>query len=128
MKQLPPVTDNPPPSDLLPRALVGVLLIALALALVWQGGWWFAGLVAAGVLLIFSEWAVMHGIPRLPRLGGLAGLGAACLATSAGLLWQALAGLIAVSAMLGLLARFARVRAARWMITGLLYSGLPGIS
>jgi phosphatidate cytidylyltransferase len=128
MNQLPPVTDSPPPSDLLPRVVVGGLLIALALALVWQGGWWFTALVAAGVLLIFAEWAVMHRIPRLPRLGGLVVLGFACLATQAGYLREALAGLVAAAVVSGLLARFAGICGARWMTTGLLYAGLPGVA
>lgn len=128
MAQLPPVTDRPPSSDLLPRAIVGVLLIALALALVLQGGWWFTALAVAGVLLIFSEWAVMHGIPRLPRLAGLVVLGLACVATQSGALAYALAGLAAAAILSGLLVRVAGICQARWMTTGLLYAGLPGIA
>lgn len=128
MRPLPPVSDSPPPSDLKTRAMVGVLLIALALTAVWYGGWWFAVLVAAGVLLIFSEWAVMHGIPRLPRLSGLAALGLACILTKVGYLWVAVAGLVAAAMAFGLLARIARLCEARWMTTGLVYAGLPGIA
>ncbi len=128
MAKLPPITDRPPAGDLLPRIIVGLLLIVLALAAVWNGGWWFTALVALGVLLIFSEWAVMHGIPRLPRLGGLLVLALVCLATQTGHLTEALAGLAGAALMLGLLARVAKLCQARWMTTGLLYAGLPGIA
>lgn len=125
---LPPVTDAPPPSGLLLRVAVGVPLIAVATALVWQGGWWFTGLVAVGVLLIFAEWAMMHGIPRRWRLLGLAVLAACCVATRYGELGSALAGLGAAAGLLGLLVRLAKVCDARWMAGGLLYAGLPAIA
>jgi len=128
MAKLPPITDDPPRSDLLPRVVVGALLIAVALVDVWYGGWWFTALVAVGVLLIFTEWSVMHGIPRAPRLGGLIVLAAACLATQAGYMGQALAGLVVAAVILGLLARVGRVCSMRWMTTGLLYAGLPGVA
>ena len=128
MNTLPPVTDSPPPSDLKARALVGVLLIALALGLLWQGGWWFTGLVAAGVLLIFAEWAVMHGVPRTWRLVGLAVLAACCAATQGGALLAALIGLAAAAVGLGLLVRLFKVCDARWIAGGLLYAGLPAIA
>jgi phosphatidate cytidylyltransferase len=125
---LPPVTDSPPPSGLLTRVAVGVPLIAVAVVLVWQGGWWFTALVAAGVLLIFAEWAVMHGIPRSWRLVGLVVLAACCFATRVGELASALLGLGAAAVGLGLLVRLFRVCDARWMAGGLLYAGLPAIA
>jgi phosphatidate cytidylyltransferase len=100
---LPPVTDAPPSSGLLTRVAVGVPLIAVALFLVWQGAWWFTALVAVGVLLIFAEWAVMHGIPRSWRLIGLVVLAGCCAATRYGELLPALYGLLAAALLLGLL-------------------------
>lgn len=128
LQTLPPVTDAPPPSDLKTRAVVGVLLIAIALGLVWQGGWWFAALVAAGVLLIFAEWAVMHGIPRSWRLLGLAVLAAATLATRIGELDLVVAGLAVAAAVLGLVVRLVKACDAKWMAGGLLYAGLPALA
>lgn len=125
---LPPVTDSPPPSDLKSRVVVGVALIALALGLLWQGGWWFTALVAAGVLLIFAEWAVMHGIPRSWRLVGLALLAAVCFATQTGELQAAVAGLVGAAAILGAAVRLFKVCDAKWMAGGLLYAGLPAIA
>ncbi|MDO9489099.1 MAG: phosphatidate cytidylyltransferase [Sphingomonadaceae bacterium] len=125
---LPPVMDHPRSSGLLTRVAVGVPLIAVAVALVWQGGWWFSALVAAGVLMIFAEWAVMHGIPRRWRLIGLAVLAACCFATRYGELIPAVAGLLAAAAVLGLLVGLFRVCDARWMAGGLLYAGLPAIA
>ena len=125
---LPPITDSPPPSDLKSRLVVGMLLIALALGDLWLGGWWFAALVAVGGLLIFTEWAVMHAIPRGWRLMGLTVLGAVCLVVESGYLQLSVAGLLAAALALGLLAKLAKVGEARWMAGGLLYAGLPAIA
>lgn len=128
MSTLPPITDAPPPSDLKSRAVVGVLLIALALAVVWQGGWWFTALVAAGVLLIFAEWAMMHRIGRTWRLVGLAVLAGCCVAVQSGQLNESVVGLLIAAAVLGITARVMKVGDARWMAGGLLYAGLPAIA
>lgn len=127
-QSLPPLTDRPPPSDLKTRAIVGVILIAIALGALWAGGLWFTGFVAAGVLLVFAEWAVMHGITRGWRLLGLALLGGACLAAHLGFTLQALVGLAVASLLLGLLTKLAGVCGMRWSMTGLLYAGLPAIA
>ena len=105
-----------------------MLLIALALGDLWLGGWWFAALVAVGGLLIFTEWAVMHAIPRGWRLMGLTVLGAGCLVVESGYLQLSVAGLLAAALALGLLAKLAKVGEARWMAGGLLYAGLPAIA
>ena len=125
---LPPITSAPPSSGLLTRAAVGVPLIALALALVWQGGWWFSALVAVGVLILFAEWAVMHGIPRAWRLVGLIVLAACAFATRYGEIGAAIVGLVAAAALLGALVRLMKICDAKWMAGGLLYAGLPAIA
>lgn len=125
---LPPVTDVPPPSDFKSRVIVGVVLIALALALLWLGGWWFTALVAAGTLLIFAEWAVMHGIHRTWRLAGLVMLAGVCVAAASGYVLVAMASLVAAALVVGLLVTVARLDQARWMAGGLLYAGLPAIA
>jgi len=67
---LPPITDNPPRSDLASRTIVGVLLIAVALACLSLGGWVFALLVLAGVSLVWGEWCLMHRIDGALRVTG----------------------------------------------------------
>jgi phosphatidate cytidylyltransferase len=57
------------------RIATGLVLIAVALAAVWVGGFAFAALVAAGSLAMFGEWAAMHRLPRGLRLAGLGLLG-----------------------------------------------------
>lgn len=125
---LPPVSDTPPPSDLKTRAIVGVVLIAAALGLLRAGDWWFAALVAVGVLLIYAEWAVMHRITRGWRFVGLAVLGLVCLAAQLGWTQPALIGLAIASVAFGLLAKLFRVCDLRWSMTGLLYAGLPAVA
>lgn len=46
-------------ADLRTRAVVGLILIVLALLADWAGGWPFAVVVAAGAGLIFSEWRAL---------------------------------------------------------------------
>jgi phosphatidate cytidylyltransferase len=128
LSTLPPITDSPPPSDLKSRLVVGIALVAVALGDLWLGGWWFAALVAVGVLLIFAEWAVMHGIPRGWRLAGLAVLAAACVAVESGYLLPTVAALLAIAVLFGLMTRLAKVCQARWMAGGLLYAGLPAVA
>lgn len=125
---LPPITDSPPKSDLLPRVIVGVLLIALALGEVWLGGWSFAAFAGLGGLLIFAEWAVMHRIGRGWRFAGLVAVGLAAVATQSGHEEVAAGALLGVATVLGLLWRLGGLRGARWMFTGLLYAGLPVVA
>jgi phosphatidate cytidylyltransferase len=125
---LPPITDSPPPGDLLPRILVGGALIVLAVGDLWIGGWWFVALAAVAVLLLFAEWAVMHRIPRGWRALGLLGVGLACVATHFNQPVEASVGLTALALAMGLLWKAGGVKGARWMMTGLLYAGLPGIA
>lgn len=127
MATLPPITDSPPPSDLKTRAVVGIILIAVAVGLLWLGGWWFAGLVAAGVLLVYAEWAVMHGITRVWRLVGLAAIALTVIGAQEGFYLDALAGLAIAAVVLGVLSKLTGGH-MRWSMTGLLYAGLPAIA
>lgn len=54
-----------PDSDLPTRFAVGVVLIAIALVAVWQGGWPFRLLAAAAAAIMLVEWADMHKVKRL---------------------------------------------------------------
>lgn len=106
--------------DLLPRVVVGVALIALALGAVYLGGIAFALLAAVVVLLLYGEWCAMHQIGRFLRLGGMFALAGAIMFTHLGYPAYALV-LVGVTA----LSLFFLSRTAAW---GVLYAALPGIA
>lgn len=58
-------------NPLLLRVATGLVLVVVALAAVWFGGMAFSALVAVATLVMFSEWAVMHRLPRFVRVLGL---------------------------------------------------------
>lgn len=106
--------------DLLPRILVGIALIALALGAVWLGGIAFALLAAVVILLIYGEWCAMHRVGRTVRLAGMFALAGAVLFTHLGYLAYALLLVGMTAASLFFLARI-----AAW---GVLYAAFPGIA
>ena len=53
-----------PPSDLTTRFIAGILMIAVAVAAAYYGGWPFRLLVAAAAAVMMFEWADMHKVPR----------------------------------------------------------------
>jgi len=110
------------------RIVVGVLLIAVALAAVWTGGIAFTALVTLAVLLMFAEWSVMHGISRGLRLIGLAVLAGSCALAVYGPALQSVIALAAGAGLLGLFARGLDRKRAFWIASGMLYCGLPGVS
>jgi phosphatidate cytidylyltransferase len=117
---------------LLTRVVTGVVLVAVALFAVWQGGMVFAALAAAAGLLMFAEWAVMHRLGRGIRLAGLAVIGAVVLAMTLGLVvpGEAVMTLAAAALVLGLFAaRSQGLTPSRGSMAttafGLLYCGLP---
>lgn len=71
-----------PRSDLPTRFVAGIVMIAVAIAATWAGGWWFRSLVAAAAAVMLVEWAVMHGVPRLQAWVSGALLAALLLAVS----------------------------------------------
>jgi phosphatidate cytidylyltransferase len=108
------------PSDLLPRIIVGVLLIALALAVAKLGGYAFSLLVAVVILLVYTEWCQMHGARRGVRLAGMFMLAAACYAASLGVFLPAVV-IVAAAGALGILV-------ARMAGLGIFYAGAPAIA
>ena len=110
------------------RIATGIVLIAVALAAVWQGGLVFAALVAAAVLLMFAEWAVMHEISRRFRLAGMAIIGAAIFYANAGAPDRALLLAGGGAVLLGVFARSFDRQRAGWITAGILYCALPGIA
>lgn len=115
------------------RLITGVALVVVAVAGLWFGGVAFAGLVAAAVLLMFSEWAALHRLPSLLRRLGLAVLaGAVYVAAVLGNPAEALILLGGGAGLGGLFAaRLQRGTARGWgraMMLGLLYCGLPAVA
>jgi len=106
--------------DLAPRVLVGMALIALAIAADWVGGWVFAVTIAIVILLLFDEWRAMHRVSHAVGLAGMFVLAGACWLTQAGSAPYAMA-LTAVGALIA----FIPARVAGW---GLLYAGVPAIA
>ncbi len=108
------------------RVVTGLALVAVALFALWQGGAVFSAVAAAAGLLMFAEWAVMHRLGRLLRLGGLAIIAAAVALLALVTPGEAVMTLAAGAAVLGLFAR--RFGAAGTGIAaagGVLYCGLP---
>jgi len=62
-------------SDLPVRAAAGIVMIAVAVAAIYFGGWPFRLLVGIAAALMFVEWCDMHKLPRSWRLLGLVLLG-----------------------------------------------------
>lgn len=69
-----------PKSDLSTRFVMGVVLVAVACAAIYFGGWWFRVLVIAGAAVMLTEWADMHRVPRGIAYAGVALLTANLLA------------------------------------------------
>ena len=64
-------TAKPPRSDLPIRALAGVLMIAVAVAAIYYGGWPFRILVGLAAAVMLIEWCDMHKLSRAWSLIGL---------------------------------------------------------
>ncbi len=122
----PPIKDSPPSGDLLPRVVVGIILIAVALGALWAGGPWFGALATAATLLMFAEWSVMHRNGRHTRILALMVLAVACAATQFGYGEYAVVALAAVAVIAFVLKRLGA--GAAGLATGLLYAGLPGVA
>jgi phosphatidate cytidylyltransferase len=117
------------PSELFLRVASAALLVPMALALIWTGGWPFAVLAAICAMLLLREWSVIvgaggaHGLAVVSHAGVLAALLLAMLA-KVGLAFALLAGLAVAVGLVGAL----RGRAAQgWVAGGILYAGLTGI-
>lgn len=104
--------------DLLPRVVVGALLIAIALFGGWKGGLLFNFLMGTAALLVFREWTRMVGHTEgNRRMLGFIGLGAAAVLGNEGLVLEGFGVLLVAAA--GYL--FSDRRAA----LGVLYAGFP---
>lgn len=116
-------------SQLGQRVATGIVLVAVAVTALWLGGYAFAALAAAAVLIMFTEWTAMHRLPLLLRRLGLALLGVVCwVAAVMASPTEALMLLGGGAGLFGLFARRLHKGAARAMALGLLYCGLPGVA
>lgn len=106
--------------DLLPRVVVGVLLIAIALFGGWRGGLLFNFLIGLAALLMFREWARMHDVRRSMRLGGYVGLGAAMVLGNEYLILLAFGAVALTAAIYAVRKPSAAI--------GILYAGVPAIA
>lgn len=128
-----------PASDLPTRAVMGVVMVAVACAAIYLGGWVFRLLVLAGAAVMLLEWADMHRVPR--RWGYVGGLvlavnllvvseilyptammdeaiGAASFVPA----WTGFGVSLGLALLLGLLAR------RRTMVGGYLYIAIPSFA
>jgi phosphatidate cytidylyltransferase len=71
-----------PRSDLPTRAVAGIVMIVVAVAAAYFGGWPFRILILAAVAVMMVEWADMHRVARLWAYVGVALLGALLLGLS----------------------------------------------
>jgi len=117
------------PAHLATRVASALVLIPLAMAAVWLGGWPFALLLALGGLGMSVEWAMMVAPRNRERLFFLAlvaviALGFVRFAGQApSILWiAAVAGLAGAMLLAGLLTRIARLS---WFGTALFYCWIP---
>lgn len=122
-------STNKPSRELATRIVVGVALIALAIAALWAGGLVFALLVATGALLMLAEWSQITRISRKWLRPALAIVALAVLLVPAyrtippyvALIWLS-AGLTAAALLLAVLSRRAM------LALGIMYAGLSGIA
>lgn len=108
------------------RVATGLVLVAVALGSVWLGQSVFSALVAAGALVMFAEWAVMHRLGRGLRFAGLVLLASVIVLMSLVSIGEVV---MVLGAGAGVLAVFGVGREARlWTAAGILYCGLPAVA
>lgn len=126
-------------SDLPTRFIMGVVMVAVACAAIYFGGWVFRLLVLAGAAVMLLEWSDMHGVPRLWGYVGalfLAGnllvlsemlfpvdmMDAAIGAASFSPAWTGFAAALGLALLLGFMAR------RTTMFGGYLYVAIPAFA
>lgn len=114
--------------SLTPRIVTGLVLVAVAVAALWLGGLPFAGLVAAAVLVMFTEWTAMHRLPMVVRRGGLAILACVVVLTTLGSVGEAVILAGGGAGLLGLFARRLLPGTGGATAAGVLYCALPAVA
>lgn len=110
------------------RIATGLVLVAMALVAVWLGEQVFTALVAAGALVMFAEWAVMHRLGRGLRFAGLVLLAAVMALVSLVDIGETVMALGGGAGLLGVFAGRLRKGAGFWTAAGVLYCGLPAVA
>jgi len=116
------------PSELVRRVVAAIVLIPVALAAVFLGGWTFSALAAVAVVLMATEWEHVTGGEKFGRhalLNMLAGM-MALLLVSTGSVEYALATVITLSIASGLTPRRDGSRSL-WPSVGVIAVVLPAI-
>jgi phosphatidate cytidylyltransferase len=137
--------EQPGSSDLTTRFATAIVLVAIACAVIYWGGWPFRLLVAAVAGLMLYEWATLHRVGRIWWIAGIMlmagvlllvswrlfppdqidyveGIGEAIDAQSLQPVWLGFAAIAVLGLLLGAVSR----RLA--MATGFLYVGIPSFA
>ncbi len=119
-----------PSGELLKRLIAGVIMLAVALAAWWLGGWLFFGLVALVAVLATLEWARLTLAADAWAMRWLMlGLILAVFALAAGLGWDIAAGVLVALGLAFMAVAAIRIdKTGLWAGLGLLYVGLPALS
>lgn len=114
-------------SDLGLRLVSAVVLMAVALAALWLGGFVFAALAGLCGALILVEWTGMSG-PFAQTVAPRAAIGFVAVSVF-GAVYGPVAAVAALAAVaLGLALAGAADPRLRWLALGVVYAGLPGVA
>lgn len=114
-------------SEFVLRILSAIVLVAMAVAALWAGGWMFAVLAAAAAVLILREWMAMSG-PFSFRAAPWALV--AFLAVTVVMAQTEPLHSLGFSVLIALALLFARVTEPRvaWLSLGVVYAAVPAIA
>ena len=114
-------------SEFVLRFLSAIVLVAVAVAALWAGGWMFAALAAAAAVLILREWMAMSG-PFSFRAAPWALM--AFLAVTVVMAQTEPLHSFGFSVLIALALLFARVTEPRvaWLSLGVVYAAVPAIA
>lgn len=114
-------------SEFVLRILSAIVLVAMAVAALWAGGWMFAALAAAAAVLILREWMAMSG-PFSFRAAPWALM--AFLAVTVVMAQTEPLHSVGFSVLIALALLFARVTEPRvaWLSLGIVYAAMPAIA
>ncbi|WP_026782094.1 phosphatidate cytidylyltransferase [Pleomorphomonas koreensis] len=114
-------------SEFVLRLLSAIVLVTVAVAALWAGGWMFAALAAAAAVLILREWMAMSG-PFSFRAAPWALM--AFLAVTVVMAQTEPLHSVGFSVLIALALLFARVTEPRvaWLSLGVVYAAVPAIA
>ncbi|AXS40413.1 phosphatidate cytidylyltransferase [Breoghania sp. L-A4] len=120
-----PTTPSGGRSNLMVRFLSAIVLGPALVAVVWFGGWAFAGVIIVACLLCYREWVTIsaNGESAVILWGGYAVLLAAGVLAASGQVDVAL-GVLGLGAAAGAILAMI-LRSSLWPVLGVAYAGLP---